>query len=312
MRQQLGQTVEGAFAAPFFFVSLFFFVNLQMACALLLTYHPIHIHDNSYPGNDLVALGRDLETIDRLGLPVRSLDQIFTVPGAPRLMNDFAGPVVAITFDDGSEFDFVDRPHPTCGPQRAAGTVLAEAAKRLECLREARPLASTFVIASPEARDELDRKDYFAGGYWTDTWWSQAARSGVLGVESHSWDHNHPSLARTVQRDNVRGTFENIETEAEAEAEIAQSVDYIARRSGRAPKFFAYPWGQANDFLTRQYLPRRGRELGLVAAVSSAPTVSGFVREDSDRWLLPRVVCGHDWKSEAELEKLLLRLRDSG
>jgi peptidoglycan/xylan/chitin deacetylase (PgdA/CDA1 family) len=283
-----------------------------MPCALLLTYHPIHIHDNSYAGNDLVALDRDLAAIDRLGLEVRSLDQIFTPPGSPRLMNDLPAPVVAITFDDGSEFDYVDRPHPTCGPQRSAATVLADAAKRLACLGGASPLASTFVIASPEAREELDRKDYSGGGYWTDTWWPDAARSQVLGVESHSWDHNHPSLARTAQRDNVRGTFENIETEAEAEAEIAQSVAYIARQSGRAPKFFAYPWGQANAFLTRDYMPRRGPGLGLHAAVSSAPTVSGIVRDDSDRWLLPRVVCGHDWKSEAAFEKMLRRFRDRG
>jgi peptidoglycan/xylan/chitin deacetylase (PgdA/CDA1 family) len=283
-----------------------------MTVAAILTYHPIHIDANTYSASDLVALESDLRVIERMGLPVRSLDQIFTAAGSARLMNELEPAVVAITFDDGSEFDFIDRPHPTCGPQRSAGTVLAESARELECLAGARPLASTFVIASPQARAELDRKGYLGGGYWTDSWWRRATGSGVLAIESHSWDHNHPSLARTAQRDNVRGTFENIETQAEAEAEIAQSVDYIARRSGRAPKFFAYPWGQANHFLTREYLPRRGRELGLIAAVSSAPTVSGVVKEDSDRWLLPRVVCGHDWKSQAGLEKLLLRLRDSG
>ena len=279
-----------------------------MTIAAILTYHPIHIHANSYGENDLLALDTDLETIERLGVAVRSLDQIFTAPGSSRLLNELEPAVVAITFDDGSEFDFVDRMHPTCGPQRSAGTILAEASRRLQCLSQSRPMASTFVITSPDARDELDRKDYFGGGYWTDSWWQSAVRSGVLGVESHSWDHNHPSLARTVQRDNVRGTFENIETEAEADAEIVPSLEYIARRSGRASRFFAYPWGHGNDFLVRDYMPRRGPALGLTAAVSSAPFASGFVTEASQRWLVPRFVCGHDWKSAAELEALLLRL----
>lgn len=280
-----------------------------MTVAAILTYHPIHIDANTYSGSDLVALESDLRMIERMGLPVRSLDQIFTAAGSARLMNELEPAVVAITFDDGSEFDFIDRTHPTCGPQRSAGTVLAQSARELECLAGARPLASTFVIASPEARDELDRKGYLGGGYWTDSWWGRATGSGVLAIESHSWDHNHPSLARSAQRDNVRGTFENVETEAEAEAEIAQTVPYIARQAGRAPRFFAYPWGHGNEFLVRDYMPRRGPELGFAAAVSSAPFASGFATEASLRWLLPRFVCGHDWKSPAELEMLLGELQ---
>ena len=198
----------------------------------ILTYHPIHIVANDYAGNDLLALESDLRTIDRLGLRVVSLDQAITPCGERELLVDAGDVAVAITFDDGSVFDFVDHDHPTCGPQRAAGTILAEAARHLPALRDARPLASTFVIASPEARVELDRKDYFGGGYWPDGWWRQATSGGVLSVESHSWDHNHPLLERSLQRDNVRGTFGNITTHAEAEGEIAQSVAYIARTAG--------------------------------------------------------------------------------
>src|SRR5688500_12122518 len=161
----------------------------------ILTYHPIHIVANDYSGNDLLALARDLETIERLGLRVVSLDQAITAASETALLDDFGDAAVAITFDDGSVFDYVDHAHPTCGPQRSAASVLADASRRLACLRGARPLASTFVIASPAARGELDRNDYFGGGYWPDHWWTQAAASGVLSVESHSWDHNHPSIA---------------------------------------------------------------------------------------------------------------------
>jgi peptidoglycan/xylan/chitin deacetylase (PgdA/CDA1 family) len=282
-----------------------------MSRAAILTYHPLHIIENTYAGNDLLALESDLATLDRLGIQVRSLDQLFTAPGSDRLLNDLRMPVVSITFDDGSVFDFVDRPHPTCGPQRSAATILAQNAARRPNLAASLPLATTFVIASPEARAELDRRDYFGGGYWGDEWWREAAASGVLGVESHSWDHNHPSLERTLQRDNVRGTFENIETVAEAEGEIARSLAYIERRAGVAPRFFAYPWGEANAFLVDEYLPHRGASLGLKAAVSSAPLASGFVTEDSGRWLVPRFVCGHDWKSPEGLEALLRGLPGS-
>ena len=276
-----------------------------MKRAAILTYHPIHIIANTYAGNDLVALEADLETLERLGIRVRSLAQLFSEPGSGHLLNDLPGPVVAITFDDGSMFDFVDRDHPACGPQRSAGTILAQHAARHPGLSASAPLATTFVIASPAAREELDRRDYFGGGYWGDDWWREAAASGVLGIESHSWDHNHPSLERTLQRDNARGTFRNIETVAEAEGEIAQSLAYIERRSGVAPRFFAYPWGESNAFLSGEYLPRRGVQLGLKAAFSSAPMACGFVTEDCDRWRVPRFVCGHDWKSPGGLEDLL-------
>ena len=277
----------------------------------ILTYHPIHIVENSYSGNDLLALEQDLATIERLGIPVRSLDQLFTSPNSSELLSDSINePTVAITFDDGAVFDYVDRMHPTCGQQASAATVLEKCAARYKTLAGATPRASSFVIASPQARSELDKKDYFAGNYWPDDWWREARERRILGIESHSWDHNHPSLDRTAQRDNARGTFRNIETREEAEAEIAQSVRYIGERAGAKPKFFAYPWGEANEFLAREYLPTRGVELGLWAALGTTEAPStGYVTHESNRWLIPRFVFGHDWRSTAELEKLLEGLR---
>jgi peptidoglycan/xylan/chitin deacetylase (PgdA/CDA1 family) len=282
-----------------------------MASVAILTYHPIHIIENSYSGNDLLALEQDLATIERLGIPVRSLDQLLTPPDRHELLGDaIDGPAVAITFDDGAVFDYVDHMHPTCGPQVSAASVLEKCAARYGTLAGAWPRASTFVIASPGARAELDRKDYFGGNYWPDDWWREARERRILGVESHSWDHNHPSLERTAQRDNARGTFRNIETHAEAEAEIAQSVRYIGERAGVAPRFFAYPWGEANDFLAREYLPTRGVELGLWAALgTTGPAAAGYVTRDTDRWLVPRFVFGHDWRATAELATLLEGLR---
>ena len=275
-----------------------------MAKVAILTYHPIHIVENDYRGNDLIALENDLESLERRGVRVRSLDQIFTPPGSAQLIATDE-PAVAITFDDGSVFDFVDHDHPTCGPQRSAGTRLREQSRRLRALSGAAPKATTFVIASPEVRTELDRVDYFAGGYWKDDWWKAAVDSGILAVESHSWDHNHPSIARSAQRDNVRGTFRNIETEAECEAEVAQSLQYIEQRAGVRPRFFAYPWGEASPYLAGEYLPTRGVQLGLWAAFSGVPQACGYATQASDRWLVPRFVCGHDWRSPRDFDALL-------
>src|SRR5919112_2938887 len=112
-----------------------------MARVAILTYHPIHIVDNGYAGNDLRALEADLAAFARRGVRVRSLEQLFTRPGDARLLAPLEGPTVAITFDDGSVFDFVDHPHPTCGPQRSAATILREAGGAVS---GARPLATTF------------------------------------------------------------------------------------------------------------------------------------------------------------------------
>src|SRR5262245_56082989 len=101
----------------------------SMGSAAILTYHPAHISDNDCSGNDLLALAEDLATLVRLGIPVVSLAQLITPPTEVALLHDFEGLHVAITFDDGSVFDFVDRDHPTCGRQRAAGTILAAAAR---------------------------------------------------------------------------------------------------------------------------------------------------------------------------------------
>ncbi len=103
----------------------------------------------------------------------------------------------------------------------------------------------------------------------------------------------------------MRGTFRNIETRAEAEAEVAQSMDYIEERAGTRPKFFAYPWGESSTYLHAEYLPTRGVELGLWAALSGTETSTGYVTRASNRWLVPRFVCQHDWKSPAGLEDLL-------
>lgn len=161
---------------------------------------------------------------------------------------------------------------------------------------------SAFVIASPEARSELDRVDFGSLGLWDDDWWTEAQAGGLMTIESHSWDHNRPSLQCTQQRDGIKGSFLAIDNEADAEAQLAQASGYIEARTGRPPRYFAYPWSQIPDFLADDYLPRRGPQLGLRAAFGGPP---GPIEPGQSPWRLPRYICGQDWQSPEELQYLL-------
>ena len=265
---------------------------------VILTWHSINVLDNSHAGNDLVAFAEDLALLDRLGWTILPLAGALARLDAGTLPDNS----VVLTLDDGSIMDFHDFNHPSCGRQISAIERLREFADRLPAESRHRPHATSFVIASPEARAELDRIDYMSLGVWPDDWWRQANQSGLISVESHSWDHNHGSLARTQQRDNRRGDFRHIETEVECRAEVDQASDYIERRSGRRPRYFAYPYGQASDYLRREYLPLHGPRLGIEAALGCTPAP---VDTASDRWFLPRYICGRDWKSVTDLALLL-------
>lgn len=268
---------------------------------VILTWHSVNVLDNSYAGNDLIAFSEDLLQLDRMGWTIVPLEF-----GLNRLASgDLPERAVALSADDGSILDYGTFAHPSCGTQ----TGLALRLRRLldEHTLDARHQAviSSFVIASPEARAELDRRVTGGLNLWPDSWWREANASGLMQIESHSWDHNHDVLERTAQRDNRRGDFRAIETAAECRVEVDQASACIERLSGRRPRFFAYPYGQFSNYLRDQYLPEYGPALGLQAALSCEPEP---VTRRSNRWQLPRFVCGRDWKSPQEFRQLLERL----
>lgn len=265
---------------------------------VILTWHSVNVLDDTHAGNDLIAFSEDLDVLDGMGWAILPLAEALARLDAGTLPER----AVVLTMDDGSIMDFHDFDHPGCGRQTSVFNRISQFAGALPEGSPHLPHVTSFVIASSGARDELDRVDYMSLGVWPDDWWAPANASGLMSVESHSWDHNHGSLSRTVQRDNRRGDFRHVETEAECRAEIDRASDYIERRSGRRPRFFAYPYGQASDYLRREYLPRYGPSLGIEAALACTPEP---VDPTADRWFLPRYVCGRDWKSAAELEVLL-------
>ncbi len=265
---------------------------------VVLAWHSINVTGTDYSTNDLVAFGEDLHALDRLGWTILPLRDALDARRAGSLPER----TVCLTLDDGSIMDWHPFDHPTAGAQVPARDRLAAFTEGLPADSRHRPHASVFVLASPEARAEMDRVDYFSLGVWDHDWWAAANSSGRMSVENHSWDHNHPSLARTAGPPDRPRDFLSIDEEATCRAQIEPASDYIERVAGRRPRFFAYPWGQASDYLRGEFLPAFGASLGLEAALGCE---AGPVTEASDRWYLPRFVCGRDWTSPDGLEALL-------
>ncbi|MBS0557380.1 MAG: polysaccharide deacetylase family protein [Proteobacteria bacterium] len=267
----------------------------------VLTYHAVNIAGNDYANNDHVAFAADLRLIDDLGLRIVPLHWVVdAVLGTTQ--RDLSR-CVALSCDDGSDFDFHDLDHPAHGPQRSLyNGMLDFIAERGAAAQPSLHLTS-FVIASPQARMQLDQRCLAARGWMNEDWWPQATASGLMAIECHSWEHNHPALGETGGNGIPRGSFSSVDSPARAEHEIAQAMAYLAGRTGKqAVTQFAFPFGQSNAFLVNDYLPGRGAELGLTAAWS---TDGRAVAPTDDRWKLPRHVCGWHWKSPDELRAIL-------
>jgi peptidoglycan/xylan/chitin deacetylase (PgdA/CDA1 family) len=264
----------------------------------VLTYHSNNISGNAYADNDHVALAADLRLIHCLGLRIVPLARVVDVlrGEAPE---SALGKTIAITFDDGSWFDWHDLDHPTCGLQRSFAGVLRDFVSETGASAH----ATSFVIVSPDARATLDRTCLVGRGWWDDDWWLPAQREGLIAIESHSWDHNHHTLPVTVQHAQLKGSFRSIDTHADADAEIRQAADWLdAHLAPHRASLFAYPYGESNDYLVDEYLPRFAHEHRLRAAFSTEPAP---VEASSNPWCLPRFVCGQHWRSTDDLRLIL-------
>jgi peptidoglycan/xylan/chitin deacetylase (PgdA/CDA1 family) len=276
----------------------------------VLTYHSHHVVGDDYARNDHVALAADLELITDAGCDIVSLDA---------LVNRFFGAAkdhaqldrrvrVAITFDDGPIYDVEAFTHPRFGPQPGFLRVMREFVSRRGGDAQPGLSATSFVIASPEARLAMETTfdaayTYLGDSAMTDEWWNPAIETGLISIANHSWDHLHPGLPKVAHSRQVRADFSEVLSVADADAQIADAGAFIAVRTrGRNAPFFAYPFGQYNAFLVEQYLPKNAARLGLHGAFTVEPRP---LTASENRWSLPRFICGHDWKSPEELVRIL-------
>jgi len=269
----------------------------------VLTYHAINVIKNTYEENDHLALAADLETIKELGLRIIPLARVVDWHDG-LLTDEEVARSVAITFDDGAWFDFYDLDHPTCGMQRSMFNILRDFNDQSGQTMQAH--ATSFVISSPDARTSLDKTGLIGKGWWGDQWWLEAASSGILDVECHSWDHVHPELERVAQQDQLKGDFSQVKHFADAEIQFKQAGDYIAGvLADNSPTLFAYPYGAVSDYIVNEYLPENQSGHGYRAAFTTDPRA---ISKTDNRWLLPRFVFGRDWKSSQGLQAILNRI----
>jgi hypothetical protein len=250
----------------------------------IICYHSCHA-GSDYASDDHHALAADLRTIHRLGHRIVPLDWVveWLLGEREPLRN-----CVALTCDDGVSLDWQDAIHPTFGWRQSFANILREFSAEVG---EAQPTVemTSFVIASPDARKELEVTCLAGHPWWSDDWWHDADASGWFHIENHSWDHVHPGTARVAQKDQIKGDFRLVESFDDCEVQVGQAGAFIEKRTGRRPRYFAYPYGQASPYLRETYLPESGARYGLRAAFSIDHE---FVTAESDRWFLPRFTHG--------------------
>jgi peptidoglycan/xylan/chitin deacetylase (PgdA/CDA1 family) len=269
-----------------------------MRFAHVLTYHSGNIAGNDYATNDLVAFREDLRIIERLGLsiiPLRTLVDALIGPGSNRLPEH----VVSITFDDGLDFDFIELAHPLHGVQPSVAGIMREFVHEF-----ALPVhATSFVIASPEARMQIANKEMLGHQWISDSWWREAVASGLFHIANHSWDHVSPSVGYDTAEADRRASSRFIDNPVAAALQVRRAREYIERIAPNpGSALLAYPYGDYSAFLVGDYLPDARRGHGTVAAFTGEP---GVVTPASNRWTLPRNSCGKEWQSPEGLAALL-------
>ncbi|HZQ60726.1 MAG TPA: polysaccharide deacetylase family protein [Casimicrobiaceae bacterium] len=267
----------------------------------VLAYHAVNIAGNDYATNDHVAFAADLRLIHALGLRIVPLAWVVDALAGVR-ERDLAG-CVAMSCDDGSDFDWFDLDHPEHGPQRSLYGCMNDFAAEFGAAAQPDLHLTAFVIASAEARGYLDRNCLAGRGWMSDRWWRPALDSGRMAIENHSYDHNHAAIPLPGIGGMERGSFFGVDTRERADAEIADAARLIdAAIAPRRTTLFCYPYSHVNDYLRREYFPQCAHVHGMRAAFGDGAEP---VTAASDRWNLPRYICGYHWKSPDELEKIL-------
>jgi peptidoglycan/xylan/chitin deacetylase (PgdA/CDA1 family) len=262
--------------------------------AAILTYHSQNIAGSETRNNDHVALAADLDALHSAGYLFVSLDTL--VKGLFDGAELPAGrPLICLTFDDGCDFDVRTLEFPGYGLQTGFLQIMEAFVSHQADANQPSLHATSFVIASPEARRLIDSKSLFGRGHMSDDWWSDANTHPLMTIGNHGWDHNHPDLPDAPYE---RGGFEMIDQPEHCHQQVVHAGEYIEQLTGNYPSLFAYPFGESSQYIRHEYFPSRQDEHHSLAAVGTTP---GLVSANSDRWNLPRFVCGRDWSAPAEL-----------
>ena len=265
----------------------------------VLAYHAANISGNDYATNDHLAFAADLESIHALGKRIVPVHWVIDAlhGDTSRDLTD----CVALTCDDGTDFDYFDRDHPLHGPQRSLYNCMMDFSAAHGVDAQPNLHLTCFVIASPEARREIDRTCLIDGDWINDRWWPAAVESGRIAIENHSWDHNHEAIPLPGVGGMERGSFFPVDTRERADAEIADAARAIdAIIAPHRTTLFCYPFGHVNDYLPNQYFPQNPSVARAAFGDGAQP-----VTLQTSRWNVPRYICGWHWKSPDALAAIL-------
>lgn len=266
-------------------------------CPVLL-YHSQNVAGNDYASNDHVALANDLITIHQAGFRIIPLAWLVEWLLGERRLDDEN--YVCLCFDDGVDADVRDLEYPGFGLQRGFLNIMRDFVTSFGPDAQPHLHATSFVIASPQARAVMDEHSLFGRHWMNEHWWRQAVADPLMSIANHGWDHEHPDLAHIGA--DPAGDFFGIDTREKADQQILVAGEYIAAATGgHWPDLFAYPYGHVNDFLTTKYFPADHHHR-VKAAFTTEPRP---VAPDSDPWQLGRYVCGRDWRSKTGLRAIL-------
>ena len=258
----------------------------------VLAYHAANIAGNDYSNNDHIALVADLKLFEETGVKIISANSVVEwINGEINL--DESNNYIAITFDDGNELDFIDSNYLDFGFQQSFYTIL--------CNSKIKFHATSFVIASPLARNTLETTCLGEQNLLGEKWWQDAESTGEISIENHSWDHVHPSLDNVCQRDKIKGNFAKIESYEDAELQINKATKYIENSmQDKVVRLFAYPFGHYNHYLSEIYFPYYQSQIKAAFTCDPEP-----ITKNTNICKIPRYVCGADWKSIEELKKII-------
>lgn len=278
---------------------------------VILSYHSHNVFGEDYQNNDHIAFAHDLELIAASGAEIVSLMSLVAKVKSCKSgeVSDSDGKIyVALTFDDGPIFDYEDFVHPIHGYQQSFYNQMLQFRTKHGDSIQPGLNATSFVIASPHARQAMARSaecgyTFLDESWLGDSWWENAAKTGIISIGNHSWDHVHPLVPSVAIASPIRGNFSEVASYTDANAQIRNASAFISHKTnGLSVPLFAFPYGHYNDYLVKDYLPNQFDEHGIIAAFSAD---GRYVSGQDNPWCLSRFICGFHWKSPGELVSIL-------
>ncbi len=267
--------------------------------ALVLTYHSQNVNGVSYADNDHIALRSDLRALRTAGRQVisaRALAQALAGQAAA-----LPERCVVLTCDDGTLLDWEPFAHPLHGMQAPFAQIVREAiADGLNAPTQG--ALTSFVIASDAARAAIDTESHAGHPISSAAWWSAAAHEGLMDLGCHSWDHCARGLTAEQRYSKQAGSFRGVDNQRDADQQVRHAGDAIRAHCAdhAQARLFAYPYGETTDFLVKSYFPNAAH--GMLAAFTDGAEV---VTPATNRWTIPRYVCGFHWRSAEAFAQLM-------